>query len=52
MNDNPLTATFDGYLRADGRRGVRNWLVVAYTVYCAEHVPVGSQSLSGSKGCS
>ena len=38
MNENPLTATFDGFLRADGRRGVRNWLVVAYTVYCAEHV--------------
>ncbi|MEE4600014.1 MAG: UxaA family hydrolase [Desulfobacteraceae bacterium] len=38
MSEDPLTATFDGYLRADGRRGVRNWLVVAYTVYCAEHV--------------
>ena len=38
MSDDPLTATFDGYLRANGRRGVRNWLVVAYTVYCAEHV--------------
>ena len=38
MSDDPLTATFDGYLRADGHRGVRNWLVVAYTVYCADHV--------------
>ncbi|MCP4249617.1 MAG: UxaA family hydrolase [bacterium] len=38
MSENPLAATFNGYQRADGRRGVRNWLVVAYTVYCAEHV--------------
>ena len=38
MSEDPLSTTFDGYLRADGRLGVRNWLVVAYTVYCAEHV--------------
>jgi altronate dehydratase large subunit len=27
-----------GYLRADGRKGVRNVLVVAYLVECAHHV--------------
>jgi altronate hydrolase len=27
-----------GYLRADGRKGVRNLLVVAYLVECAHHV--------------
>ena len=38
MNSSPLSQNFKGYPRADGRKGVRNWLVVAYTVYCAEHV--------------
>jgi altronate dehydratase large subunit len=27
-----------GYLRADGRKGIRNVLVVAYLVECAHHV--------------
>jgi altronate dehydratase large subunit len=27
-----------GYLRADGRKGIRNYLVVAYLVECAHHV--------------
>jgi len=27
-----------GYLRADGRKGIRNVLVVAYTVECSHHV--------------
>ena len=27
-----------GYLRADGRKGIRNVLVVAYTVECSQHV--------------
>jgi len=27
-----------GYLRADGRKGIRNIVVVAYTVECAHHV--------------
>ncbi len=27
-----------GYLRADGRKGIRNVVVVAYTVECAHHV--------------
>jgi altronate hydrolase len=34
MTDTPLT----GYLRADGRKGIRNIVVVAYTVECAHHV--------------
>jgi hypothetical protein len=27
-----------GYLRADGRKGIRNVVVVVYTVECAHHV--------------
>src|SRR5450432_2493090 len=27
-----------GYLRADGRKGIRNCIVVAYLVECAHHV--------------
>ena len=27
-----------GYLRADGRKGIRNTLIVAYLVECAHHV--------------
>ena len=27
-----------GYLRADGRKGIRNIVVVAYLVECAHHV--------------
>ena len=39
MNSAALkNASFSGWLRPDGRRGVRNFTVVAYTVYCAEHV--------------
>lgn len=29
---------FEAYLRKDGRKGIRNLLVVAYTVECAHHV--------------
>lgn len=29
---------FEGYLRADGRKGVRNTILVAYLVECAHHV--------------
>ena len=28
----------NAYLRADGRKGIRNTLVVAYLVECAHHV--------------
>jgi altronate dehydratase large subunit len=31
-------ATWTGYLRADGRKGVRNLVLVVYTVECAQHV--------------
>ncbi len=30
--------TFTGYLRADGRKGIRNVVTVVYTVECAHHV--------------
>ena len=30
--------SFQGYLRADGRKGIRNVVVVAYMVECAHHV--------------
>ncbi|HSU67517.1 MAG TPA: UxaA family hydrolase [Tepidisphaeraceae bacterium] len=36
MNSN--TSTWKGYLRADGRKGVRNLVLVVYTVECASHV--------------
>ncbi|NJO37586.1 MAG: UxaA family hydrolase, partial [Rhizobiales bacterium] len=28
----------EGYLRADGRKGIRNHILVAYLVECAHHV--------------
>jgi len=28
----------EGYLRADGRKGIRNYVIVAYLVECAHHV--------------
>jgi len=31
-------ATWTGYLRPDGRKGVRNLVLVVYTVECAQHV--------------
>lgn len=31
-------ATWTGYLRPDGRKGIRNLLLVVYTVQCAQHV--------------
>ena len=30
--------TMQGYLRADGRKGIRNMVVVGYLVECAHHV--------------
>ena len=45
MRPDPMTPIGDqstpalaGYLRADGRKGIRNHLVVAYLVECAHHV--------------
>jgi len=37
MNDLPQTR-WSGYLRPDGRKGVRNLVLVIYTVECAQHV--------------
>lgn len=37
MNDLPQ-ARWSGYLRPDGRKGVRNLVLVIYTVECAQHV--------------
>jgi altronate hydrolase len=35
---NPSPPTWTGYLRPDGRKGVRNLVLVVYTVECARHV--------------
>lgn len=37
MNE-PAPETWSGYLRSDGRKGVRNLVLVVYTVECAHHV--------------
>lgn len=37
MNDQNIV-TWQGYLRSDGRKGVRNVVLVVYTVECASHV--------------
>jgi altronate hydrolase len=37
-SDKSDKATWQGYLRADGRKGVRNLVLVVYTVECASHV--------------
>ncbi|HVU32233.1 MAG TPA: UxaA family hydrolase [Opitutaceae bacterium] len=34
----PSSATWSGYLRPDGRKGIRNLVLVVYTVECAQHV--------------
>jgi len=36
--DSSLSPPLHGYLRADGRKGIRNVVVVIYTVECAHHV--------------
>jgi altronate hydrolase len=38
MSDTLNNPTWQGYLRADGRKGVRNLVLVVYTVECASHV--------------
>jgi altronate hydrolase len=37
MSDGPIN-TWSGYLRPDGRKGVRNLVLIVYTVECAQHV--------------
>lgn len=46
MNKDP--ATWMGYLRSDGRKGVRNLVLVIYTVECARHV--AHEIASGEEG--
>jgi altronate hydrolase len=36
--NNIASTTWEGYLRPDGRKGVRNIVLVIYTVQCASHV--------------
>jgi altronate dehydratase large subunit len=38
MKDDRTSLGWSGYLRADGRKGVRNVVLVIYTVECAQHV--------------
>ena len=38
MTDNASHPSWTGYLRPDGRKGVRNIVLVMYTVECAQHV--------------
>ncbi|WP_158785508.1 UxaA family hydrolase [Granulicella sp. L46] len=39
MNDDSLKSrTWQGYLRSDGRKGIRNHVLVIYTVECASYV--------------
>ena len=33
-----LTKSWQGFLRPDGRKGIRNLVLVIYTVECAQHV--------------
>ena len=38
MSDPATHSTWSGWLRPDGRKGVRNLVLVIYTVECAQHV--------------
>src|ERR1700757_1785982 len=38
MSSSSNALTLQGYLRSDGRKGIRNCIVVAYLVECAHHV--------------
>jgi len=57
--DGPASFEFNGWLRTDGRKGIRNILVVAYLVECAHHVAreialpfrEGNVHLIGFGGC-
>jgi altronate dehydratase large subunit len=33
-----MTLNWKGYLRKDGKKGIRNYIIVAYLVECAHHV--------------
>ncbi len=59
VHANVKTPSISGYLRADGRKGIRNIVVVAYMVECAHHVarhvvnafPGQAVHLIGFAGC-
>src|SRR6185295_3560990 len=36
--DSEIRKSWQGYLRPDGRKGVRNLVLIIYTVECAQHV--------------
>jgi len=38
MSSSSNSMPLDGFLRSDGRKGIRNYIVVAYLVECAHHV--------------
>lgn len=38
MTDTKVTTPLEGWLRSDGRKGIRNVVAVAYLVECAHHV--------------
>lgn len=38
MTTIPAQTSWSGYLRPDGRKGVRNLVLIVYTVECAQHV--------------
>src|SRR5260370_31269507 len=38
MSSSNNSPTLQGFLRSDGRKGIRNCIVVAYLVECAHHV--------------
>src|ERR1700756_2586123 len=45
MSSSSDTPALQGFLRADGRKGIRNCIVVAYLVECAHHV---AREIAGS----
>ena len=38
MSDALSTKSWQGFLRPDGRKGIRNLVLIVYTVECAQHV--------------
>lgn len=38
MSDTSLSRSWQGFLRPDGRKGIRNLVLIIYTVECARHV--------------
>ena len=38
MSDALVSKSWQGFLRPDGRKGIRNLVLIVYTVECAQHV--------------